>query len=78
MIKELPDPDERLHWIFENQVYGLAPSEIIYRVTMSLIFGFKGSENIDKSHFKRVDTLPFAQNGTLESELDKIFGGTNP
>ena len=78
MIKELPDPDERLHWIFENQVYGLAPTEIIYRVTMSLIFGFKGSESIDKSHFKRVDTLPFAQNGNLESELDKIFGGTNP
>ena len=78
MIKELPDPDERLHWIFENQVYGLAPTEIIYRVTMSLIFGFKGSESIDKSHFKRVDTLPFAQNGTIESELDKIFGGTNP
>ena len=78
MKRELPDNSERLHWIFENQVYGLAPSEIIYRVTMSLIFGFKGSEKIDKSHFKRVDTLPFAQNGTLESELDKIFGGTNP
>ena len=42
MKKQFPDPKERLRHIFEKQVYGLAPTEIIshialpYTVTASL------------------------------------------
>ena len=35
---EIPDDYDRLKHILENQVYGLAPTEIIYRIATSFIF----------------------------------------
>ena len=40
MKEQFPDPKERLRHIFEKQVYGLAPTEIIYHIALSYIFGF--------------------------------------
>ena len=40
MKAAFPDPKERLEHIFEKQVYGLAPSEIIYRIATNYILGF--------------------------------------
>ena len=40
MKKQFPDPKERLRHIFEKQVYGLAPTEIIYHIALSYILGF--------------------------------------
>lgn len=37
MKKQFPDPKERLRHIFEKQVYGLAPTEIIYHIALSYI-----------------------------------------
>lgn len=40
-LKKLyPDRIERLKHIFEKQVYGLAPTEIIYRIATAFILGF--------------------------------------
>ena len=40
-IKSLfPDKQARLRHIFEHQVYGLAPTEIIYRIATAYILGF--------------------------------------
>ena len=73
-MKEIfPDNQERLKHIFAKQVYGLAPTEIIYRIAMSYILGFSDEIKIEKYNFKQVDTLPLAQSGILEKRLDAIF-----
>jgi len=79
LIKEYPDADERLKHIFENQVYGLAPTEIIYAISTHYILGFSQNKNIKISskNFKLFDTAPSAEKGTLKEDLDKLFGEDN-
>ena len=64
---------ERLNHIFAKQVYGCAPTEIIYRICLRYILGFSDEIHIDKNNIKLLDTLQFAKNGTLEQELKKVF-----
>ena len=64
---------ERLKHIFANQVYGLAPTEIIYRIATAYILGFSEDMNIDRHNLRLFDTLPSVQKGTLETDLDKVF-----
>lgn len=75
MIELYPNEDERLKHIFENQVYGCAPTEIIYMIATHYILGFSKNKDIkiNSKHFKLFDTLPSSQAGTLEKDLDKIF-----
>ena len=73
-MKELyPDKADRLRHIFEEQVYGLAPTEIIYKIATSYILGFDEDVKITKHNFKQVDSLPYAKDGTLSQKLDEIF-----
>ena len=74
MKQALPDETQRLQHIFENQVYGLAPTEIIYQIALHFILGFDGGELIEKHHLRQCDALPLAKDGTLEDKLDTIFG----
>lgn len=74
-MKELfPNENERLRHIFENQVYGLAPTEIIYRIALAYIMGFAEEAGIQKHNLRQVDALQFAKEGTLEEKLTEIFG----
>lgn len=73
MRKVFPDDKQRLKHIFEKQVYGLAPTEIIYRIATSYILGFDSDITIKKHNFRQFDALPAAQSGTLSTELDKLF-----
>ena len=74
-MKELyPDKETRLKHIFEEQVYGLAPTEIIYKIATSYILGFDGDVVIKKHNFKQVDALPYAKEGTLQDKIDELFG----
>lgn len=68
-----PDGKERLKHIFENQVYGLAPTEIIYKIATNFIFGSELTKDINTSHFVMLDAQPYVENGTLEQKLDEIF-----
>lgn len=73
-IKELyPDRNERLKHIFEKQVYGLAPTEIIYKIATSYILGFDLEVVVEKHNFRKVDALPYAKEGTLQKLLDTLF-----
>lgn len=73
-MKELfPNDAERLNHIFAKQVYGCAPTEIIYRICLRYILGFSDEIHIEKNNIKLLDTLQFAKNGTLEQELKKVF-----
>ena len=68
-----PDDAERLNHIFANQVYGCAPTEIIYRICLRYILGFRDEIHIEKNNIRLCDTLEYAKNGTLEAELQKLF-----
>lgn len=74
-MKELfPDEAQRLNHIFKKQVYGLAPTEIIYMIAMAFILGFSDEIEIRSNNLRMLDTLPYAQNGALEQKLDEVFG----
>ena len=73
-MKELyPDGRERLRHIFEHQVYGLAPTEIIYKIATNFIFGSELTKGINTNHFVMLDAQPYAENGTLEEKLKEVF-----
>lgn len=75
MVELYPNDYERLKHIFEKQVYGCAPTEIIYAIATHYILGFSKDKDIkiSSNHFKLFDTLPSSQAGTLEEDLDKLF-----
>lgn len=74
-MKELfPDGKERLRHIFKKQVYGLAPTEIIYNIAVSFLLGFNEEVADFEHNFRQVDALPYAKNGTLQQKLDELFG----
>jgi len=69
-----PDPKARLKHIFEKQVYGLAPTEIIYKIATNFILGFDKDVEIKNHNFRQVDALPYAKEGKLDELLDQLFG----
>lgn len=68
-----PKEQERLRHIFAKQVYGLAPTEIIYRIAMTYALGFSNDISIDNHHLRQFDTLPSVEAGTLEKDLNEVF-----
>ena len=73
-MKELfPNETERLKHIFEKQVYGLAPTEIIYKIATNFILGFDESIEITSHNFRQADALPYAKNGTLDLLLNDLY-----
>ena len=68
-----PDNAERLNHIFAKQVYGLAPTEIIYRISLAYILGFSKDIEIKKHNIRLCDALEYAKNGTLEQKLRELF-----
>lgn len=73
MKKIYPEDGERQNHIFEKQVYGLAPTEIIYRIAIRYIMGFSDQIKAKKYNFHQVDALEYAKEGTLERKLSEIF-----
>jgi len=70
---KIPDDDERLKHILEKQLYGLAPSDIIYQIAVNYIFSFDAENKISRSHFKSVDTRPAVKEGKLDELLAATF-----
>ena len=70
---KIPDKDERLKHILEQQVYGFAPSEIIYNIAKNFIFG--SFAHINNSHLECRDLTALAKNGgDLGMEFDVVVG----
>lgn len=68
-----PDEAERLNHIFAKQVFGCAPTEIIYRICLRYILGFSDEIHIAKNNIRLCDTLEYAKNGTMDAEVRKLF-----
>ena len=73
MKEKFPDDRDRLNHIFAHQVYGCAPTEIIYQICLKYILGFSDEFNIHTHNIKLCDTLTYAKNGTLETKLRELF-----
>ena len=71
----IPDDKERVKHILECQVFGFAPTQIIYDITMSYIFGFdEEAKNISRRNFFCEDTLPYAERGELQQLVNEKLG----
>ena len=75
LCKAFPDKEARIRHIFRHQVYGLAPTECIYRMAINYILGFNDTIHIPESehHLRMADSLPAAKNGTMEQFLEHVF-----
>jgi superfamily II DNA or RNA helicase len=76
-----PDDNERLHHIFKNQVYGLAPTAIIYNIAKNFVLGFDENTNIVEHNLKQFDATTYAanpgeNNDSLSKALDELFGAS--
>ncbi len=74
MQELFPNKEERLKHIFEKQVFGLAPTEIIYKIATSFILGFDEDVKIKNHNFRQVDALPYAKDGKLGELLENLYG----
>ena len=81
MKRLFPDDKERLDHIFSRQVFGIAPSEIIYRIATNFIFGFSDNVTIPdryRQNFAIADSAELAKEGRLASFVEKRFGHLLP
>lgn len=77
VIKQFyPDDHERIVHILNHQVYGLAPTRIIYLIATNYILGFDDDikKDITGDHFKQADAAKAAKEGKLQELVDKEFG----
>lgn len=73
--KQFPEEQARLKHILENQVFGFAPSQIIYDIAIAYIFGFdKSGDGISHRNFIMTDTTPYAKEGKLDELIQEKFG----
>lgn len=75
MKAAFPDGDERLGHILERQVFGIAPTEIIYRISTNYILGYH--DEVGRGHgtnFVKADSAELAKEGVLDSFVERVFG----
>lgn len=73
-IKEaFPDNKARLNHIFGKQVYGLAPTEIIYKIASNFVLGFADDIEIEKHNLRLLDSLDSIQNDRFEEDLVGLY-----
>lgn len=69
-----PDEKERIRHILQKQVYGMAPTRIIYLIATNYILGFDEELKEANHHFVEADAAEAAKNGTLKTLVDEKFG----
>lgn len=74
MRKKIPDDHERILHILRHQVFGFAPTRIIYLIATRFILGFDSSFEPEQSNFRQIDTVPYAKEGRMEELIEKEFG----
>lgn len=73
-LKDLyPNDQERIKHILRNQVYGMAPTRIIYLIATNYILGFDDSLKHEVRNFVQADAAEAASDGTLAEIVNKYF-----
>jgi superfamily II DNA or RNA helicase len=70
-----PDEKERIRHILQKQVYGMAPTRIIYLIATNYILGFDDELKDSTHNFVQADAAEAAKAGTLDKLVDQHFGG---
>lgn len=69
-----PDGKDRIRHILSKQVYGMAPTRIIYLIARNYILGFDESLTKDNSHhLVQADAAEAAMSGKLENLVNEKF-----
>ena len=68
-----PDDKERLRHIFTKQVYGMAPTRIIYLIATNYILGFDENLKLETSNFVEADAAEASKKGKLDKLVNKYF-----
>ena len=76
MRQLFPDDRERLDHILEHQVFGIAPTKIIYEIATHFILGFHDEvgQGCD-TNFVMADSAELAKEGKLAEYVEEMFGG---
>ena len=74
MKKLFPDAHDRIRHIITRQVYGMAPTRIIYLIATNYILGFDDTLKLETKNFVQADAAEAAKNGTLGELVDRHFG----
>lgn len=74
MKKLIPDDQERIRHILRKQVYGMAPTRIIYLIATNYILGFDPELRNETAHFVEADAAEASKAGTLSELVDQCFG----
>ena len=68
----IPDEDERIRWILEHQLYGCAPSNIIYNMVKNYVYA--GFPEINHGNLLELDLTEAAKEGRVNQVLAERFG----
>lgn len=70
-----PGDRERLNHILENQVFGIAPTEIIYQIATHYILGYDNEVGAGcATNFVMADSAALAKDGKLADFVESTFG----
>lgn len=68
-----PDDGERIRHILQKQVYGMAPTRIIYLISTNYILGFDAQMLKETHNFVEADAAEASKNGALARLVDESF-----
>ena len=69
-----PNGSERIRHILQEQVYGMAPTRIIYLIATNYILGFDERLKKETHNFVEADAAEAAKQGKLEQLVNNHFG----
>ena len=67
---KIPDDHERIRHILTKQVYGMAPTRIIYLIATNYILGFDSELKVETTNFVEADAAEAAKQGKLQELVD--------
>lgn len=71
---EYPNDAERIRHILQHQVYGMAPTRIIYLIATNYILGFDEKMRLETKNFVQADAAQAAKEGKLAELIKECFG----
>lgn len=71
--EQIPNQEERIKWILENQVYAFAPSNIIYNIVKNYIFA--NFNDISSKNVVECDLTKHIKDGNAKEKVMETLGG---
>jgi hypothetical protein len=72
---EIPNEQERIKWILENQVYACAPSNIIYNIVKKYIYS--NLNGISTNNLVECDLTSYIKEGSISKKIEELYRGEN-